>query len=601
MYYSEQKMLRQMQECIDCLEKENRYLKDLLDRAGISYEQTPNENQTQEGTFDPNQGARIQHVEITDELANRFFSRFWGRQDVYSKRYVKKGTGEAGYYPQCNHFWSEKCPRKMGKKIKCRDCSSQSWKKLDIAVLKKHLEGKAADASDVIGIYPLLPDDTCRFLVFDFDNHEKDAGKEETRDADEKWKEEVETLREICRQNGIDALTERSRSGRGVHVWIFFQSAVDASFARKFGFALLEKGAESVNLKSFTYYDRMLPAQDHIPDGGKSGKPGLGNLIALPLQGLALKEGNSAFIDENWNAYPDQWGELFRRQRLSKEFMETCIKNWQPVNPFEETVENQDGKGQEQQGWQSQGKQAKERVKPWEQNRQFLAEDVDGKLMVTLSNLIYVDASNLKPRIQNRIRRMAAFANPVFYKNQAMGLSNFANGRYIYLGQDENGYIGIPRGLWEELIEKCEKAEIIWETEDERVRGNEIKVEFNGQLRETQAVAVEKMLAHETGILSAATAFGKTVVCSYLIATRKLSTLVLLESSSLIEQWQEALAKFLMIDEELPEYQTASGQTRKRKSIIGKLQGAHDSMTGIIDIAMAGSLYKKGASCIIQI
>ena len=594
MYYSEQKMLRQMQECIDCLEKENRYLKDLLDRAGISYEQTPNENQTQEDTFDPNQGARIQHVEITDELANRFFSRFWGRQDVYSKRYVKKGTGEAGYYPQCNHFWSEKCPRKMGKKIKCRDCSSQSWKKLDIAVLKKHLEGKAADASDVIGIYPLLPDDTCRFLVFDFDNHEKDAGKEETRDADEKWKEEVETLREICRQNGIDALTERSRSGRGVHVWIFFQSAVDASFARKFGFALLEKGAESVNLKSFTYYDRMLPAQDHIPDGGKSGRPGLGNLIALPLQGLALKEGNSAFIDENWNAYPDQWGELFRRQRLSKEFMETCIKNWQPVNPFEETVENQDGKGQEQQGWQSQGRQAKERVKPWEQNRQFLAEDVDGKLMVTLSNLIYVDASNLKPRIQNRIRRMAAFANPVFYKNQAMGLSNFANGRYIYLGQDENGYIGIPRGLWEELIEKCEKAEIIWETEDERVRGNEIKVEFNGQLRETQAVAVEKMLAHETGILSAATAFGKTVVCSYLIATRKLSTLVLLESSSLIEQWQEALAKFLMIDEELPEYQTASGQTRKRKSIIGKLQGAHDSMTGIIDIAMAGSLYKKG-------
>ena len=337
----EQTEVQHMQERIYHLEKENRYLKDLLDRAGISYEQTPTENQTQEDTFDSNQGARIQHAEITDELANRFFSRFWGRQDVYSKRYVKKGTGEAGYYPQCNHFWSEKCPRKTGKKIKCRDCSSQSWKKLDIAVLKKHLEGKAADASDVIGIYPLLPNDTCRFLVFDFDNHEKDTDKENTRNADEKWREEVEALREICRLNGIDALTERSRSGRGAHVWIFFQNAVDASLARKFGFALLEKGAESVNLKSFEYYDRMLPAQDHIPDGGKSGRPGLGNLIALPLQGQALKEGNSAFIDENWNAYQDQWSELFRRQRLSKEFMETCIKNWQPVNPFEETVENQ--------------------------------------------------------------------------------------------------------------------------------------------------------------------------------------------------------------------------------------------------------------------
>lgn len=420
--------------------------------------------------------------------------------------------------------------------------------------------------------------------------------KEETRDTDEKWKEEVEALREICRQNGIDALTERSRSGRGTHVWIFFQNAVDASLARRFGFALLEKGAESANLKSFAYYDRMLPAQDHIPDGGKSGKPGLGNLIALPLQGQALKEGNSAFIDESWNAY--QWGELFRRQRLSKEFMETCIKNWHPVNPFEEAVENQNGKGQEQQGQQIQGKQDQERVKPWEQNREFLAEDVDGKQMLTLSNLIYVDASNLKSRIQNRIRRMAAFANPVFYKNQAMGLSNFAYGRYIYLGQDENGYIGIPRGLREELVGKCEKAEIIWVAEDERIRGNEIKVEFNGQLRETQAVAAEKMLVHETGILSAATAFGKTVVCSYLIAARKVNTLILQESSSLIEQWQKAFAKFLIIDEELPEYQTASGQTRKRKSIIGRLQGAHDSMTGIIDIAMVGILREVKAKYI---
>ena len=583
--------MQHMQERIDHLEKENRYLKDLLNRAGISYEQTLSLNQVQENTFDPDQGARIRSVEITDELANRFFSRFWGRQDVYSKRYVKKGTGEAGYYPQCNHFWSEKCPRKMGKKIKCRDCASQSWKQLDIAVLKRHLEGKAADASDVVGIYPLLLDDTCRFLVFDFDNHEKDADRECVSNADERWKEEVEALREICRLNGIDALAERSRSGRGAHVWIFFQSAVDASLARKFGFALLEKGAESVNLKSFSYYDRMLPAQDHIPDGGKSGRPGLGNLIALPLQGQALKKGNSAFIDENWNAYPDQWGELFSRQRLSKEFMETYIRNWQPANLFEETGENQRNQSQGEQG---QAKQNKERIKPWEQNREFLAEDVDGKLMLSLSNLIYVDTSNLKPRIQNRIRKMAAFANPVFYKNQAMGLSNFANGRYIYLGQDEGGYIGIPRGLREELIERCGRAGIAWEEEDARVQGRGIQVGFNGQLREAQAVAAEKMLEHQTGILSAATAFGKTVVCSYLIAAKKVSALILLESSSLIEQWQEALAKFLMIDEELPEYQTPSGQTRKRKSIIGKLQGAHDSMTGIIDIAMAGSLYKKG-------
>ena len=192
--------IQHMLERSDYVEKENRCLKDLLDRAGISYEQTGASKHTQEDIFDPNQGARIQYVEITDELANRLFSRFWGRQDVYSKRYVKKGTGEAGYYPQCNYFWPEKCPRKTGKKVKCMDCFSQSRNKLDIVVLKRHLEGKAADASDVIGIYPLLPDDTCRFLVYDFDNHEQDTGKEDARDADEKWKEEAEALREICCQ-----------------------------------------------------------------------------------------------------------------------------------------------------------------------------------------------------------------------------------------------------------------------------------------------------------------------------------------------------------------------------------------------------------------
>ena len=169
---TKQAEVKRMQERIEYLLKENRCLKDLLDRAGISYEHICTENQAREDSSAPYQGAGIQHVEITDELANRFFSRFWGRQDVYSRRYVKKSTGEAGYYPQCNHFWSEKCPRKLGKKMKCRDCSSQSWKKLDIAVLKKHLEGKAADASDVIGIYPLLPDDTCRVLGFFFVNNE---------------------------------------------------------------------------------------------------------------------------------------------------------------------------------------------------------------------------------------------------------------------------------------------------------------------------------------------------------------------------------------------------------------------------------------------
>ena len=147
--------------------------------------------------------------------------------------------------------------------------------------------------------------------------------------TDDAWIEEVEAMRTICILNGIDPLVERSRSGRGAHLWIFFDSPISAALARRFGFALLERGAEQINLKSFKYYDRMLPMQDSLPEGG------LGNLIALPLQGRALREGNSAFVDSSWNAYPNQWEILWSKPRLSAEFMETKIKEWEISNIYE--------------------------------------------------------------------------------------------------------------------------------------------------------------------------------------------------------------------------------------------------------------------------
>ena len=162
------------------------------------------------------------------------------------------------------------------------------------------------------------------------------------------------------------------------------------------------------------------------------------------------------------------------------------------------------------------------------------------------------------------------------------------------MGQDEQGYIGIPRRLYDELIQRCDEAGIKYQIEDKRTVGRAINVTFQGELRKSQVPAVEKMLQHDTGILNAATAFGKTVVCSKLIAERKVSTLILLESSALMDQWADALQDFLDIQEELPEYQTPSGRIRKRKSVIGRIHGAHDSSTGIIDIAMVGSLCKKG-------
>ena len=232
--------------------------------------------------------------------------------------------------------------------------------------------------------------------------------------------------------------------------------------------------------------------------------------------------------------------------------------------------------------------------KPWDKTKHFHKEDVEGILQITLSNGVYVSKANLQPMIQNQIRRMAAFLNPVYFKHQAMGLSNFENYRYIYLGSDEGGFIKVPRGILENIIEECEKAGIEYEIEDKRSKGHPIHVEFIGKLKESQIPAVEKFLQYDNGILNAATAFGKTVVCCDVIAQRQVSTLILIQSSALLEQWKEALEKFLHIDEELPEYETPAGRKKRRKSVVGKLQGAHDSTTGIIDIAMVGSVCKNG-------
>ena len=565
-----------LQKQINDLQLENQILKNILDRSGISYTHEIARIGVSEKAeeYDPDQGARILHPkQITAEMANLFYSRFWGRQDVYARRSEKKGTGEVGYYTQCHNRWEDICPKMHHEKMNCKDCPHQSYKQLTVKDVLAHLQGKSYNGSDVIGIYPLLKNGTCRFLVFDFDNHEKNMEKKDFANTDETWMEEVDAMRRICILNGIDPLVERSRSGRGAHVWIFFDKPIPAALARRFGFALLEKGAEQVNLKSFKYYDRMLPAQDALPEGG------LGNLIALPLQGQALKKGNSAFVDENWNAYPNQWENLWSKPRLSVAFVETKIKEWSASDIAEVVYDNGT---------------AEEREQPWKKEKPFRREDVEGKLSLILSNGVYIDSLNLKAAIQNQIRRLAAVRNPSFYKNAAMGMSNFSTSQWIYLGKDHlSGYIEIPRGVYDVLIKKIQSAAIPCEISDERQCGRCINVTFKGKLREEQKLALEEMMKYDNGILQAATAFGKTVVCSAMIAEKKVNTLIILENSALLDQWKDALEQFLDIDERLPEYKTKTGRTRVRKSLIGKLQGSHDSMTGVVDIAMAGSLCKK--------
>ena len=561
-------LINSLQSRIHALEDENRLLKERLDEAGVSYADIVSGDA--EGVvelYDPDQGARIKKFDVTDKIASDFFMMFCrGRKDLYDLRYTNPKTGKNGYYTQCFNRWDRGCHIQKKDGVRCKDCELRAYKPVTLPLIKAHMNGTDPNGNDVVAIYPMLENNLCQLLVFDFDNHAKGAEQEDYANIDDRWKEEINALRRICKNLDVDAVVERSRSGRGAHLWIFFKEMIPARLARKFGFALLEKGAESVNLKSFKYYDRMLPAQDVLLEGG------LGNVIALPLQGMALKFGNSAFVDENWNAYEDQLKVLAGTRRLTRQEIEDYLSLWYST-----------GFTSEDNGTDA----------PWDKNSEIEAGGVKGVVRIVLADRIYIDSSGMSNKTKRQLRRMATFSNKQYFQNQAMDMPNYDESRFIYLGSDEGKYIVLPRGLREDIQKKFDNAGIRYKIEDKRTQGRELNISFKGELRESQIPAAETMLENETGILHAATAFGKTVVCCDMIARRGISTLILVDRADLMNQWIKRLDEFLDIDEELPEYQTKTGRTRKRKSLIGNLQGAHDTLTGIVDVAMIRSLKKK--------
>lgn len=546
------------------LKKENQILKERI----IYLESLLKENQIdylRNESINKKQGIKVEN--ITQQHAIEFYRAFKGRKDVYSKRSISK-DGKVGYYPQCQNFWKDEiCPKRDNRKIKCIDCSHRCWKPLNQRVMMQHLIGSKEDGSDVIGIYPMFEDETTNLLVFDFDNHEigTDGGN-----VDNGWVDEVNAIRKICQIHNIDILVEKSRSGKGAHVWMFFEEPIQASIVRNFGRALLTIGAESINLKTFKTYDRMIPTQDHLSNDG------LGNLIALPLQGQAVKNKNSVFIDETWNAYQDQWKCIKEVKKISLSFVEEKLKIWGSRATL--NINND----------------YSQKERPWIKDNHFYNTDVEGDVKIYQSNMVYIDKSNLKPQLQNKIRLLGVFHNRNFYKRLKTGLSVRGMNSIVQCSYDIDEYICLPRGCLVTLIEQLDNSSISYQIEDYRERGKRIDVEFNGQLYDNQNIACQSILQEDIGVLNATTAFGKTVVGTYLISQRKVNTLIIVHTSLIMNNWEDDLNKFLNIYEDIPTYTTPTGRIKKRKSIIGKLYSNHNSLNGIIDIAIVNSLISEG-------
>jgi superfamily II DNA or RNA helicase len=516
------------QELLTRLKAENARLIALLELHGIEWRRAPAESPTS------TESSRIS----TRDKVTLFRRLFRGRTDVYPLRWESKTTGRSGYAPACANEWRPAVCEKP--RIKCSECVNRLLIPLSDSVIYGHLAGE-----HTVGIYPLLEDDSCYFVAVDFDEAE--------------WRDDARAFMQSCEALDVPAGLEISRSGNGAHVWIFFADRVSARDARRLGTAIISHTCARTRQLQLKSYDRLFPNQDTMPKGG------FGNLIALPLQKGPREKGWSLFVDAELRSYPDQWGFLANIRPMDLHDIEpTILRATGGSHPLDVTfIDEEDLSSPWRRESASSGK---------------LAAPLPKSLDITLANLIYFEKAQLPQALANRLIRLAAFQNPEFYKAQAMRLSVWDKPRVIGCAENYPQHIALPRGCRDAALSLLRENDIAWDLRDERFGGQPLQIAFAGNLRMDQEAAVSAMLHHDTGVLCAPTAFGKTVVAAALITRRGVNTLVLVHRTELLKQWQERLQAFLSVD----------------KTVVGRVGGGKAKPTGKVDIAVMQSLSRQG-------
>lgn len=478
------------------------------------------------------------------EKVRLFQALFRGREDVFPTRFVSRRTGRAGYAPACaNKFVRGVCelPR-----VKCGECLNQAFVPVDDRIVLDHLTGR-----HVMGVYPLLEDETCWLLAADFDKAS--------------WIEDVGAFRETCRAIGIPCVVERSRSGNGAHAWFFFATPVPASTARQMGCHLITETMARRHELRMDSYDRLFPNQDTLPRGG------FGNLIALPLQHEARRHGNTLFLDEAFEPYPDPWTCLASVPRLPVERVEEIaseaartgrIVGVRQAEPFEVDA-----------------------AQPWlrppsgRRKRARIEEPLPAAVKVVHAQRLFIEKDGLPSILLNQIKRLAAFQNPEFYKKQRMRLSTALTPRVIACAEELERHVALPRGCLEDLRDLVTDHGVGLAVEDRREEGKPLGVTFHGDLTPLQEQAARSLIDHDTGVLVAPPGVGKTVLGTHLVARRARSTLVLVHRRPLLDQWVAQLSMFLGIEERE----------------IGRVGGGRSRPNGKLDVAMIQSLVRRDA------
>lgn len=451
----------------------------------------------------------------TQEKIKLFRTLFRGREDVYAVFWSNERTGKKGYSPACEDPWSS------------RKGKPKKYLPLIDEVILSHLSGEK-----VVGIYPLRKDDTCWFLACDFDK--------------EGWALDALAFLNVCKHYGVPAYLERSRSGNGGHVWIFFSAPVPATPARQLGIRLLKETMVLRAEMDLASYDRFFPSQDFLP------RAGFGNLIALPLQKKCRALGNTEFLNPGGaelRPWPDQWAFLSQIKRLGPSQVEALLERVPPV---------------------SVGPGKLGSVSPAIRERYPAPKQIRCSLGSTLS----IDKSGIPPWLLAQIKQLALLHNPQFYEREKLRLSTWRIPRFIKCYGEDVSHIHLPRGTAEEIKEIVKRAGSKVSLIDRRPVPKKLALKFLGSLVPSQMKAIEAILRYDMGVLVAPPGAGKTVMGCYAVAERNVPTLILAHRKPILDQWRFQIGELLGLPSRL----------------VGQVGGGRNRQTGVIDLGMMQSL-----------